>query len=284
MANILSGKETAAALDEKIRAKVSALSEAGVVPRLLILRVGEKKSDLSYESGASKRAAKLGISCISTVFPEDVEEEMLIHAIKEANLDDTVHGVLLLRPLPAPLDAHRIANALDPAKDVDGMTDGSAAGIFSGKEIGFGPCTPQACLEILDHYGISCEGKKAVVIGRSMVVGRPLAMMLLKRNATVTICHTKTADLPQEANQADLLFVSAGKAGIVNRDFVKPGQIVIDVGINVNEEGKMTGDVDFASVEPVVQAVTPVPGGVGAVTTSVLLDHVVTAASRKAGV
>ena len=168
-----------------------------------------------------------------------------------------------------------------PAKDADCRTDGSRSGVFPGKALGFPPCTPQACMEILDHYGIDCTGKKAVVIGRSLVVGKPAAMMLIKKNATVTICHTRTKDMPGVTREAEILIVAAGRAGVVNKDYVSPGQIVIDVGINVNEEGKLCGDVKFDEVEPIVEAITPVPGGVGSVTTSVLVGHVVEAAMRK---
>ena len=189
----------------------------------------------------------------------------------------------MFRPLPKHLDQNLIENALDPAKDVDCMTDGSMSGVFTGKAIGFPPCTPQACMEILDHYGIDCTGKKAVVIGRSLVVGKPAAMMLIKKNATVTVCHTRTVDMPSVTREADILLVAAGRAGVVGAAYVKPGQIVIDVGINVNAEGKLCGDVDYAAVEPIVEAITPVPGGVGSVTTSVLVSHVVEAAAKKAG-
>lgn len=203
--------------------------------------------------------------------------------IDKVNKDDHIHGVLLFRPLPKHLNQSVIENALDPAKDVDCMTDGSMSGVFTGKKVGFPPCTPQACMEILDHYGIDCTGKKAVVIGRSLVVGKPAAMMLVKKNATVTICHTKTVDMPAVAKEADILIVAAGRAGVVGADYARAGQTVIDVGINVNAEGKLCGDVDFPAVEPVVDAITPVPGGVGSVTTSVLVGHVVEAAMRKAG-
>ena len=195
--------------------------------------------------------------------------------------DDHIHGVLLFRPLPKHLDQAVIENALAPEKDVDCMTDLSMSGVFTGKKIGFPPCTPQACMEILDHYGIDCTGKKAVVIGRSLVVGKPAAMMLVKKNATVTICHTRTVDMPSVAREADIIIVAAGRAGVVGADYVKAGQVVIDVGINVNAEGKLCGDVDYAAVEPIVDAITPVPGGVGSVTTSVLVGHVVEAAMRK---
>ena len=187
----------------------------------------------------------------------------------------------MFRPLPKHLDEEAACQALDPEKDVDGITDGSMVGVFTGQKKGFPPCTPQACMEILDHYGIDCAGKKAVVIGRSLVVGKPAAMMLIKKNATVTVCHTKTVDMPAVCREADILIVAAGRAGVVDKPYFAPGQVVIDVGINVNAEGKLCGDVKFEDAEPIVGAITPVPGGVGSVTTSVLVGHVVEAAMRR---
>ena len=281
MAKQLLGKEVTAALNEKIKANVAALKEKGINPTLGIIRVGENGSDISYERGATKRSETLGVECVKFLLPEDVSQEELLATIDKVNKDDSIHGVLLFRPLPKHLDQSVIENALDPAKDVDCMTDGSMSGVFTGKQVGFPPCTPQACMEILDHYGIDCTGKKAVVIGRSLVVGKPAAMMLIKKNATVTVCHTRTVDMPSVAREADIIIVAAGRAGVVGADYVKPGQTIIDVGINVNAEGKLCGDVDYAAVEPIVDAITPVPGGVGSVTTSVLVGHVVEAAMRK---
>ena len=281
MAKQLLGKEVTAALNEKIKANVAALKEKGINPTLGIIRVGENGSDISYERGATKRCETLGVECVKFLLPEDVSQEELLATIDKVNKDDSIHGVLLFRPLPKHLDQSVIENALDPAKDVDCMTDGSMSGVFTGKQVGFPPCTPPACMEILDHYGIDCTGKKAVVIGRSLVVGKPAAMMLIKKNATVTVCHTRTVDMPSVAREADIIIVAAGRAGVVGADYVKPGQTIIDVGINVNAEGKLCGDVDYAAVEPIVDAITPVPGGVGSVTTSVLVGHVVEAAMRK---
>lgn len=282
MAKQLLGKEVTAALNERIKADVAALEAKGVKPTLGIIRVGENGSDISYERGATKRCETLGVAYEKYLLPEDVSQEELLATIDKVNKDDKIHGVLLFRPLPKHLDQSLIENALDPAKDVDCMTDGSMSGVFTGKKIGFPPCTPQACMEILDHYGIDCTGKKAAVVGRSLVVGKPAAMMLVKKNATVTICHTRTVDMPSVVKEADIVIVAAGRAGVVDDTYVSPGQVVIDVGINVNEEGKLCGDVDFAKVEPIVDAITPVPGGVGSVTTSVLVGHVVEAAMRKA--
>ncbi len=281
MAKQLLGKEVTAALNERIKADVAALKEKGINPTLGIIRVGENESDISYERGATKRCETLGVACEKILLPADATQEQVLAAVDKVNKDDSIHGVLLFRPLPKHLNQTEIENALDPAKDVDCMTDGSMSGVFTGKAVGFPPCTPQACMEILDHYGIDCTGKKAVVIGRSLVVGKPAAMMLIKKNATVTVCHTKTVDMPSVAREADILIVAAGRAGVVTKDYVAPCQTVIDVGINVNAEGKLCGDVAYAEVEPIVDAITPVPGGVGSVTTSVLVGHVVEAAKRK---
>lgn len=280
MARQLLGKEVNAALNERIKAQAAELQSKGVRPTLCVIRVGENPSDISYEKGATKRCETLGVACEKILLPEDVSQEALLEVIDKVNKDDRIHGVLLFRPLPKHLNQALIENALDPAKDVDCMTDGSMSGVFTGKKVGFPPCTPQACMEILDHYGIDCTGKKAVVIGRSLVVGKPAAMMLIKKNATVTICHTRTVDMPSVTREADILLVAAGRAGVVGADYVREGQIVIDVGINMNAEGKLCGDVDYAAVEPIVDSITPVPGGVGSVTTSVLVGHVVEAAAR----
>ena len=283
MAKRLSGKEVTAALNARIRANVETCRAHGVEPTLCMVRVGDNPSDMSYERGASKRCETLGVACKQIHLPEDVSQEELLSVIEDVNQDPDIHGLLLFRPLPKHLDQALIENALDPAKDVDCMTDLSMSGVFTGKQIGFPPCTPQACMEILDHYGYDCTGKKAVVIGRSLVVGKPAAMMLIKKNATVTICHTRTKDMPAVTRDADLIIVAAGRAGVIGADYVREGQTIIDVGINVNAEGKLCGDVDFASVEPVVDAITPVPGGVGTVTTSVLVGHVADAALKTLG-
>ncbi|MGI6029042.1 MAG: bifunctional 5,10-methylenetetrahydrofolate dehydrogenase/5,10-methenyltetrahydrofolate cyclohydrolase [Candidatus Heteroscillospira sp.] len=282
MAKLFKGAEVNAELNARIQADVEALKARGVFPKLGIVRVGERPDDLSYERGAVKRAETLGVAVEKFLLPADVSQEELLAVIERINHDDGIHGVLLFRPLPKHLDEERICNALAPEKDIDGITDLSNAGVFTGKKLGFAPCTPSACMEILEHYGVDCKGKKAVVVGRSLVVGKPAAMMLLQRHATVTVCHTRTTDMPAVCREADILIVAAGKAGVMNADFVRPGQIVIDVGINWNEEKqKLCGDVDFDAVEPIVEAITPVPGGVGTVTTSVLISHVVQAAMNK---
>ena len=292
MAKQLLGKEVTAALNAKLQAQVEELKAKGVTPKLGILRCGENPSDLSYEKGAVARAELIGVDVEKFVLPEDVSKEELIAKIEELNANDSIHGVLMFRPLPKHLkaDQNEICNKLDPAKDVDCMTDLSNAGVFEDRtDLGFPPCTPKACMEILDYYGIDCKGKNAVVIGRSLVVGKPAAMMLMKKNATVTICHTRTVNVPEIASKADILVTAAGVLNSLTKEYVRPGQIVIDVSINWDAEkinargtqGALAGDAKFDEVEPIVEAITPVPGGVGSVTTSVLIGHVVEACARK---
>jgi methylenetetrahydrofolate dehydrogenase (NADP+)/methenyltetrahydrofolate cyclohydrolase len=290
MAKQLLGKEVTAALNEKIMGQAAELKEKGIIPKLGIIRVGENSSDISYEKGATKRCETLGVEVEKILLPEDISKEELLKVIDKVNKDDSIHGVLMFRPLPKHLkaDQSEIENALDPAKDVDCMTDGSMAGVFTGKPLGFPPCTPQACMEILDYYGIDCKGKNAVVIGRSLVVGKPAAMMLMAKNATVTVCHTRTVNTAEIAKGADILISAAGVLNSLTKDYVSPGQVVIDVSINWDAEkpnskggkGAIAGDAVYSEVEPIVEAITPVPGGVGAVTTSVLVGHVVEAAMR----
>jgi len=280
MTELLKGAAVVAAMNERLTAEVAALKEKGVTPTLAILRVGEREDDISYEKGAMKRCATVGVEVKNVVLPADVTQEELMKNIEALNNDKSVHGVLIFRPLPKHLDEEAVRQALKPEKDIDGITDGSLAGVFTGSGKGFPPCTAQACMEILDHYKIDCKGKRAVVIGRSLVVGKPAAVMLMAKNATVTVCHTKTVDMPSLARQAEILIVAAGKANAITKEYLSPGQVVIDVGINVNEEGKLCGDVKFDDAEPIVGAITPVPGGVGTVTTSVLVSHVVEAAKK----
>lgn len=280
MAELLKGAAVVAALNEKMMAEIEVLKSKGVSPTLAILRVGEREDDISYERGATKRCATVGVEVKNVILPADVTQDVLMAAVNDLNNDSGVHGVLIFRPLPKHLNEEAVRNALKPEKDVDGITDGSLAGVFTGNGAGFAPCTAQACMEILDFYGIECKGKRVTVIGRSLVVGKPAAIMLMGKHATVTVCHTRTVDMSAVARQAEILIVAAGKAEAVDASFLTAGQIVIDVGINVNEEGKLCGDVKFADAEPIVGAITPVPGGVGTVTTSVLVSHVVEAAKK----
>lgn len=283
MAQLWKGAPVAAALTEQLSQRAQALIAKGVTPTLAIVRVGERPEDLSYERGALKRCEKVGIAVRQYLLTATSSQTDLMEVIKEINRDDSIHGCLLFRPLPKHMDEAAVCAALSPAKDVDGITAGSLAAVFSGSGAGYPPCTAQACLEILDHYGYELKGKRAVVVGRSLVIGKPVSMLLLGRHATVTICHTRTADLPAECRRADVLVAAAGKAGAVSAQCLAPGQVVLDVGINVDEDGNLVGDVDFAAAENTVEAVTPVPGGVGAVTTSVLARHIIEAAEKAIG-
>lgn len=280
MAEHWKGVPVAQALTERLIVKADQLKRQGIVPTLAIVRVGERPEDLSYERGALKRCEKVGIRVKQFTLPKEAGHGDLMEVIQQINADREIHGCLLFRPLPAHIDEESICAALDPAKDVDGITAGSLASVFTGSGAGYPPCTAQACMEILEHYGCDLTGKRAVVVGRSLVVGRPLSMLLLRKNATVTVCHTRTADLPAECRRAEVLIAAAGVANMIGRDHLAPGQMVLDVGINVDQDGNLVGDVDFAAADEIAGAVTPVPGGVGAVTTSVLAAHVLQAAEQ----
>lgn len=282
MADILHGAAVCAEMDARTAAGAAMLRERGVIPTLGILRVGERQDDLAYERGAIKRCAAAGVEVRSFALPADASREELLNALDALNRDESVHGILLMRPLPPHLDGEAARVLLSPEKDVDGVTDASLAGVFTNTKTGFAPCTARAALAMLDHYGIGCAGKSAVVIGRSLVVGRPLAMLLLHRNATVTVCHTKTRDLPELARRADILITAYGAMESVGAEHLSIGQVVVDVGTSWNEQkGKLCGDARFDEAEPIVAAITPVPGGVGMVTASVLASHVVEAAARQ---
>ena len=281
MAKILKGAPVAAAMTEKMKTDSDRLRKAGIVPTLAILRVGERDDDLSYERGAMKRAEKAGIEVKNVVLPADVSGETFFKALKDLNEDPSVHGILMFRPLPKHLDGEKARKMLAPEKDVDGCTDGSLAGVFTNTPLGFPPCTAEAAMEILHFYDIDIRGKSAAVIGRSLVIGRPVAMMLMHENATVTICHTRTPDVPAVTREADIVIAASGQMLSVGKEYLKAGQTVIDVGIGWNEElGKLCGDVKFEEAETIVDGITPVPGGVGAVTTAVLCRHVIMAAER----
>lgn len=280
MAQLLKGLPVANALTESLAARTAALNEKNIVPTLAILRVGERGDDISYETGAMKRCARVGIAVRQFLLAADCTKEELLDTIRKINDDASIHGCLLFRPLPDKAMEEAACALLAPEKDIDCMTAASLATVFTGKGAGYPPCTAEACLALLDHYGIHPEGKRVAVIGRSLVIGRPVAMMLQARNATVTMCHTKTVNMAGICRNAEILVVAAGKAGVVDGSFAAPGQTVVDVGIHVNEEGKLCGDVAFDAVEPVVEAITPVPGGVGSVTTAILAKHVVEAAEK----
>ena len=282
MSMLLRGAPAAAALNEKTTQLVSELREKGTVPTLATVRPGAREDDLSYERSAVKRCAAVGIETRCVSLPADVSGGELEKTLRALSAEETVHGILLLRPLPPALDETRILRAIAPEKDVDGATEASLAAVYAGTGEGFAPCTAQAVLELLDHYEIPIEGKRAVILGRSLVVGRPAAMLLLHRGATVTLCHSKTENAAEIAREADILVAATGRRESVGAAYFSAGQTVVDVGIHYNNETqKLCGDVVFAEAESVVRAVTPVPGGVGALTTAVLAAHTAKAAARR---
>lgn len=280
MGQIIKGKPVADAITAELVKDVEVLKSKGIEPKLKIVRVGAREDDLAYERGALSRMEKCGIKAEVLELPVDICQADFVKELKAVNDDPSVHGILLFRPLPKQLDMEEIKFVVDPVKDIDCMNPLNAEKIFEGDKTGYPPCTSQACVEILDHYGIDIKGKRAAVIGRSMVVGKPLAMLLLDKNATVTICHSRTNDLPGVCRQAEVVIAAVGRAEMVTGDFISEGAVVIDVGINVNAEGKLCGDVKFDECVDKASMITPVPAGVGSVTTSVLAKHVVKACKQ----
>ena len=271
----LLGKPVADSIVESLAPEVEALKAKGIVPTLAVIRVGAREDDLAYERGLTKRFENADCAVKKIELPEDVTQEVLDAAVASADADSSINGILMFRPLPKPLTDKNVLASISAVKDVDGMGLANMADIFSGAGEGHAPCTAQAVIEMLKFHGIDIKGKKVTVVGRSLVIGKPVAMLLLKENATVKVCHTKTEDLKAECQWADIVVACAGVAKMLNADYFRAGQTVIDVGMNVDEEGKLCGDVDFVSVSEIVDAITPVPRGVGSVTTSVLLRAVV---------
>ncbi|MFR5601362.1 MAG: bifunctional 5,10-methylenetetrahydrofolate dehydrogenase/5,10-methenyltetrahydrofolate cyclohydrolase [Lachnospiraceae bacterium] len=276
---LLKGAEVSAKIKEQVQEQLMGL--AGVIPKLAIVRVGENPDDMSYERGAVKKMENFGLQVQSFAFPADISHEAFREAFQAINEDESIDGILLLRPLPKQIREKEIEALIDPGKDLDGISPVNIARVFSGDEEGFAPCTAEAVIRVLKANEIPIAGKRVTIVGRSMVVGKPLAMLMLKENATPTICHTKTADLPGVCREAQILVAAAGKAKMLGKECVGQDAVVIDVGINVDENGKLCGDVDLDSLEGVASMATPVPGGVGAVTTAVLALHLVRAAVGK---
>ncbi len=284
MAEVLRGAPVIQAMKERLIPEVEELRKKGIVPTLAIVRVGERQEDLAYERGAKKRFETIGAQIRVVALPGDILPEDFDKTIRELNEDTSVHGILVFAPLPDHLGKNRARGLVDPKKDVDSCTEASLAGVFTGSGTGYPPCTAQAVMEILHYYGVPVEGKKAAVIGRSLIIGRPAAQLLMAENATVVNLHRKTLQPEQIASQADILVAACGELRLVGPAYTNPDQVVIDVGVNWDsEKGGIAGDVDFDAVEPVVKAITPVPGGVGSVTTSVLASHVIDAAKKAAG-
>lgn len=274
----LRGKKVSDGIKEYVSKELETLS---FVPKLAIVRVGENPDDMSYERGATKKLKSFGLDVASYVFPQDISDEDFKKAFKDINEDDEVTGILLLRPLPRTINEKNIENMIDPKKDLDGISPINIAKVFAGDTTGFSPCTAEAVIEVLKAYDIELTGKRVTVVGRSMVVGKPVSMLLLKENATVTMTHTRTVDLKKTCSDAEIVIAAAGRAKMLNSDYCGQDAVMIDVGINVDENGKLCGDVDYATLDGKASAATPVPGGVGTVTTAVLAKHLIQAAKMR---
>lgn len=275
MADVLKGSVVAKEIKEKIKRDVEELSKVNRVPTLAIVRLGNNPSDISYEKSIIKNCNSVGIDAKVYELELNTTTERLVELIEELNSDSSISGILVFRPLPKHIDEEIIRNTISVKKDIDCMHPWNLEKIFEGDISGFAPCTPKAAMEIIKYYGIPLEGKNVVIVNRSMVVGKPLTMMLLKENATVTICHSKTKDLHTLTNNADIVVVALGTARFFDEKYFNEKSIVIDVGVSEDKNGNISGDVDYEKVEPIVDKITPVPGGVGSVTTSILLSHVV---------
>lgn len=274
----LRGKKVSDGIKEYVSKELETLS---FVPKLAIVRVGENPDDMSYERGATKKLKSFGLDVASYVFPQDISDEDFKNAFKDINEDDEVTGILLLRPLPRTINEKDIENMIDPKKDLDGISPINIAKVFAGDTSGFSPCTAEAVIEVLKAYDIELTGKRVTVVGRSMVVGKPVSMLLLKENATVTMTHTRTVDLKKTCSDAEIVIAAAGRAKMLNSDYCGQDAVMIDVGINVDENGKLCGDVDYATLDGKASAATPVPGGVGTITTAVLAKHLIQAAKMR---
>lgn len=274
----LRGKKVSDGIKEYVSKELETLS---FVPKLAIVRVGENPDDMSYERGATKKLKSFGLDVASYVFPQDISDEDFKNAFKDINEDDEVTGILLLRPLPRTINEKDIENMIDPKKDLDGISPINIAKVFAGDTTGFSPCTAEAVIEVLKAYDIELTGKRVTVVGRSMVVGKPVSMLLLKENATVTMTHTRTVNLKKTCSDAEIVIAAAGRAKMLNSDYCGQDAVMIDVGINVDENGKLCGDVDYATLDGKASAATPVPGGVGTITTAVLAKHLIQAAKMR---
>jgi methylenetetrahydrofolate dehydrogenase (NADP+)/methenyltetrahydrofolate cyclohydrolase len=290
MAILLTGREVSVALNQQSKLRSQKLCSMGIQPSLAVIRCGENHDALSYEKSLGSKADECGIKIIKYILPENVKKQELLGLIQAVNADQSIHGCLIFRPLPGGLMElqDEICATLSPEKDVDCCTAASSAGVYLGNNYGFPPCTAEACIHILRHYNIPLAGKHVVVIGRSLVVGRPVSMLLLRENATVTVCHSHTVNMPELCRQADIIISAAGHPGLLTADYVRPGQVVLDVSVSwaanmPNKNGglgRLVGDAVFDDIEPIVSAISPVPGGVGTVTSSVLISHVISAAER----
>lgn len=276
---VLKGLPVAQAINEELIKQLETFE--GAIPHLAIIRVGERPDDMSYERGAIKKMEKIGFRCTTYTYPQDIDNDTFQQAFDKINEDNDIDGILLLRPLPKHLDEKAIEQRIDPRKDLDGISPRNLAKVYAGDESGYAPCTAEAVVEMLDYAGVDLTGKRVTVVGRSLVIGKPVAMLLMKKNATVTVCHTRTVDMPGTCRNAEVLVAAAGAAKMIQEDYIGEQAVVIDVGINVDEAGNLCGDVDFEAIKGKAAIATPVPGGVGSVTTSVLAKHLMKAAKMR---
>ena len=276
---VLKGIEVARAINEEIAEEMKKWKKS--LPHLAIIRVGEKPDDMAYERGAMKKMEKVGFLVSSYIYKEDISNEDFLREFEKINSDSAIDGILLLKPLPKQIDEKEVERRIDPRKDLDGISPYNMAKVYAGEKDGFAPCTAEAVIEMLDYAKVDLTGKRVTVIGRSLVIGKPVAQLLIKKNATVTTCHTKTLDMPARCKEAEVLVAAAGVPRMVTADYVSEDAVVIDVGINVDSDGNLCGDVDFDAVAEKTSLITPVPGGVGSVTTSVLAKHLLRAAQMR---
>jgi methylenetetrahydrofolate dehydrogenase (NADP+) / methenyltetrahydrofolate cyclohydrolase len=278
MAIVMDGKKVARELSEKMKDELRNLSKEGIKPKLAIIRLGELPDAVAYENGAKKRFNEIGVETITYSYPENISQDEFIIQFRNVNLAEDIHGILLLRPLPPQIDVNIVIKLIDPLKDIDGMSPLNLGKVISRDEDCFPPCTPVAVMNLLNYYGINLIGKNVVIVGHSAVVGKPLNILMLNEEATVTVCHIHSVDVKGICQKADIIVSATGKAGLITKDHLKKGAIVVDVGISLDADGKIHGDVEYQEVAAKADYITPVPGGVGALTTTVLAKHVIKAA------
>ena len=281
-AQIIDGKALSAQVRTEVTQRVAALKAQGVTPGLAVILVGDNPASQVYVRNKVKACADCGMHSVLEKYGADMTEAALLARVQALNADAGIHGILVQLPLPSHIDAQKVIEAISPAKDVDGFHIASAGALMTGLP-GFWPCTPYGCMKMLESIGCHLRGKHAVVIGRSNIVGKPMALMLLAQDATVTVCHSRTPNLKEHTLQADVIVAAVGRRGLLTADMVKPGAVVLDVGMNRNDEGRLCGDVDFDGVKEVAGFITPVPGGVGPMTIAMLLVNTLQAAERTAG-
>lgn len=277
----LRGKPVVDHLRDNIKKRVESLNSNDIIPRFLLIRLGNKENDLSYEKAIIKNCEAVGVNLVKKELPEDITQKDLVKEIEEANSDSTVHGIMIFRPLPKHIDEKEIGLTINPEKDVDAMSPINLGKLIENTDDGFVPCTPKGVIEMLEYNDFDFEGANVVILGRSLVVGKPLSMMFLEKNSTPTVCHSKTKNLKEITKNADLVVSALGRAKMLDESYFKEDTTVIDVGVNVDENGKLCGDVDYENVFGKVEKLTPVPGGVGSITTTVLMDQIVKACENQ---